>query len=602
MCNAPPRNSSGGSTAVCPICDTHSFVCICPPQRGISDDDAGPLNDVTLSASGGSVHRQNSSRSPLDTLILEDIGVGGGDAQDAEGGILKRNATACGDGRKQSAAVEAAVREATGSRSPMSIATLHRLAQTRKKDNKSLRRSLFLPGDQEFDTWAEGMGCGGCGDVEAADDELVDTRFRDMMEVKRNHLSAAILANQDTKRRLKGKEHLLTQLRLALAHFVDQATVLRSDQGIRAALKQLQEEAKGPTFADEPLPRDSPSATVACDALLLMENSSGKNSSDDDGNSVSGVGLQMSLTAGGDTEGGGMPLEVQRLLKKMHDCKNLLLTALQMMRSASPAGSPSSSSSTSSESRAPSADRGYNTKNRENNFSRASSGTWSKRTASSSAHDDAPQIVDGASRGASAASGGGGGHGHEVHNMFAAAAMFVGAKAQERNDLAASTLPPKRSFADVWSGSSYVEQACRKGESEWRTQPTARLGQMRERHMNKLNFSPVVDLSKARSNQRISYEAMDADLSKNVLRTETFDADRDEENEDAQWVELKDSDDDKNTQGKGTGRVEQVLSREDVKGMSARDIRLREREHQRAARQADNLVLPARQPAPRAAS
>jgi len=95
---------------------------------------------------------------------------------------------------------------------------------------------------------------------------------------------------------------------------------------------------------------------------------------------------------------------------------------------------------------------------------------------------------------------------------------------------------------------------------------------------------------------------MDADLSKNVLRTETFDADRDEENEDAQWVELKDSDDDKNTQGKGTGRVEQVLSREDVKGMSARDIRLREREHQRAARQADNLVLPARQPAPRAAS
>jgi hypothetical protein len=585
MCNAPPRNSNGSFTAVCPICDTHSFVCMCPQQRGITDDDAGPLNDATHSANEGSVHRQTSSRSRLDTLILEDIGVGGGDAQDAGGGILKRNTTACGDGRKQSAAVEAAVREATGSRSPMSIATLHRLAQTRKKDNKSLRRSLFLPGDQEFDTWAEGMGCGGCGDVEAADDELVDTRFRDMMEVKRNHLSAAILANQDTKRRLKGKEHLQTQLRLALALFVDQAKVLRSDQGIRAALKQPHEEAKEPTSADEPLPRDSPSATVACDALLLMESSSGS----DDGNSVSGVGLQMSLTAGGgDTEGGGMPLEVQRLLKQMHNCKNLLLTALQMMRSASPAGSPSSSSSISPESRA-SVERGYNTKNRDNNFSRASSGTWSKRTAASSAHDDAPQIVDGArgaSKGANAAFCGGGGHGHEVHNLFAAAAMFAGAKAQEKNDLAASTLPPKRSFADVWSGSSYVEQACRKGESEWRTQPTARLGQMRERHMNKLNFSPLVDLSKARSNQRISNEAMDADLSKNVLRTETFDAEKDEENEDAQWVDLKDSDDDKSTQGKGTGRVEQVLSREDVKGMSARDIRLREREHQRAARQA----------------
>ena len=109
---------------MCPICDTHSFVCICPPQRGISDDDAGPLNDVTLSASGGSVHRQNSSRSPLDTLILEDIGVGGGDAQDAEGGILKRNATACGDGRKQSAAVEAAVVVVTAVTTVVAVTTL----------------------------------------------------------------------------------------------------------------------------------------------------------------------------------------------------------------------------------------------------------------------------------------------------------------------------------------------------------------------------------------------------------------------------------------------------------------------------------------------
>jgi len=524
--------------------------------------------------------------SVAETLTLEDIGVVGGDGQ-AAGGILRRNATACEDASKQSVAVEMAVREATGSRSPMSIATLHRIAQTRKKDNNSLRRSLLLPSDQEFDTWAAEMGCGGCGDVEAADDELVETRFRDMMEVKRNHLSAAILANQDTQRRLKGKEHLLTQLRLALALFVDQAKVLHTDQGVRAALKQLRfhEEAKEPTSADAPdsaplpvqrilkvLPRDSPSPTVACDALLSTEGSSG---SDDDGNSVSEVGLQMSLTAGGDMEGGGLPLEVQRLLKQMHDSKNLLLTALQMMRAASPVGSPSSSSSTA-------------------NISRASSGTCSKRTASSPAQDDAPQIVDGAKgaiRGANAAFGGGGGHGHEVHNMFAAAAMFVGAKAQEKNDLAPSMPPPKRSFADVWSGSSYVEQTCRKGDSEWRTQPAARLGQMRERHMNKFTFSPVVDLSRARLNQRISDESMDADLSKYVLRTETLDAEKDSDEEnDALWVELKDSDDDENTRGKGSGLVEQVLSREDVKGMSARDIRLREREQQRAERQRQALI------------
>jgi hypothetical protein len=91
--------------------------------------------------------------------------------------ILEQNCKEDGAEGKQAAAVDAAVRVTTGSKSPMSVARLHRRTATRKKDQASVRRPLCLPSDVEFDAWAEEMM------VHDAHDQLVDTRFRDMMEV-----------------------------------------------------------------------------------------------------------------------------------------------------------------------------------------------------------------------------------------------------------------------------------------------------------------------------------------------------------------------------------------------------------------------------------
>ena len=74
---------------------------------------------------------------------------------------------------------------AAAASSPQSASTLMRRAQTRKKDARSIRRPLFIASEESLGEWSEEMQVG------AVEEELLHTRFRDMVEMKKNHLSAA---------------------------------------------------------------------------------------------------------------------------------------------------------------------------------------------------------------------------------------------------------------------------------------------------------------------------------------------------------------------------------------------------------------------------
>ena len=251
--------------------------------------------------------------------------------------------------------------------------------------------------------------------------------------MKRNHLAAAVLANQDTEKRLHAKEHLLIQLRLALSLFVDHAKVLRSDEGIRSAVKQVTQTLQEQNPADQAAPLASPCVGAAASAQEFVTlDSSDSSDAEEDAQALLAIAGQGA--AGGETDGGDVPMEMKRLLKRMQDCKNLLLTALEKLRlsqirpAAPPSPSSSSSSSGSSICRVPSSESAVA-------FSRATSCASSKHSAAASGLGDRPQSVAqrlGSAGGESRAGGGHlaslggnlhGGGGHERNRMFAAAAV-----------------------------------------------------------------------------------------------------------------------------------------------------------------------------------
>jgi len=153
--------------------------------------------------------------------------------------------------------------------------------------------------------------------------------------------------------------------------------------------------------------------------------------------------------------------------------------------------------------------------------------------------------------------------------------------------------PPQRSFSDVWSGASFVEgpfsQVSAAKSRGWHGHPQS-TNQFEHSYACKPKPELKVDISKSETNMRLRPEELEtqkADAPPALNQSTRTSSERAPEIEAS---ESSGSDGEAEVLGKG-GKALRVLSREDVKGISARDIRLRERELQRAERQRQLLEL-----------
>lgn len=118
---------------------------------------------------------------------------------------------------------------------PQSVSLLMRQHETQKKDARSIRRPLDVPKEDSLSEWSQELH------VESAPDELIHTRFRDMMEIKKNHLASAQLAFAETKAQLDKKTADLLHLSLSISTFAEHVQKLQQDDDVRHTVRILAE-------------------------------------------------------------------------------------------------------------------------------------------------------------------------------------------------------------------------------------------------------------------------------------------------------------------------------------------------------------------------